>query len=67
MFIYYDLLDQALAMTNVRAMLRRGGFLLSNNSMPVLPGSGMQSVGYITVQYSSLRDDGDHVVWYRAE
>ena len=66
-FIYYDLLDQALAMTNVRAMLRRGGFLLSNNSMPVLPGSGMQSVGYVTVQYSSLQDDGDHVVWYRAE
>jgi len=66
-FIYYDLLDQALAMTNVRAMLRRGGFLLSNNSMPVMPGSGMQSAGYITVQYSSLEDDGDHLVWYRAE
>jgi len=66
-FIYYDLLDQALAMTNVRAMLQRGGFLLSNNSMPVLPGSGMQSVGYVTVQYSSLQDDGDHIVWYRAE
>jgi hypothetical protein len=66
-FIYYDLLDQALAMTNVRAMLRRGGFLLSNNSMPVLPGSGMQAVGYVTVQYSSQPEDGDHLVWYRAE
>ena len=66
-FIYYDLLDQALTMTNVRAMLRRGGYLLTNNSMPELPGSGMRSIGYVTVQYSTLPDDGDHMVWYRAE
>ena len=66
-FIYYDLLDQALTMTNVRAMLRPGGFLLSNNSMPELPGSRMRSIGYVTVQYSTLPDDGDHMVWYRAE
>ena len=42
-FVYYDVLDQALAMANVRAMLKPGGFLLSNNALIELPGSGMRS------------------------
>ena len=54
-------------MANIRAMLRRGGFLLSNNSLPVLPGSGMQSVGYVTVPLLIAPRRGGHVVWYRAE
>jgi hypothetical protein len=66
-FIYYDVLDQALAMANVRAMLRTGGFLVTNNALLELPDSHMRSAGYVTVQYSSLPEDGDHVVWYRAD
>lgn len=66
-FVYYDVLEQVLALANVRAMLRPGGFLLSNNALLELPSSGMRSVGYVTVEYSDVRDDGDHVVWYRAE
>jgi hypothetical protein len=64
-FVYYDLLDQALAFSNVEAMLRPGGFLLSNNSVLELPGSRLRSAGYLTVQYSDRPDDGDHIVWYR--
>jgi hypothetical protein len=66
-FIYYDVLEQVLALANVRAMLKPGGFLLSNNSLLELPASRMRSVGYVTVEYSDVRDDGDHIVWYRAE
>jgi hypothetical protein len=66
-FVYYDLLDQALAVSNVAAMLRPGGFLLSNNALLELPASGLRSAGYTTVQYSDRPDDGDHVVWYRRE
>jgi len=66
-FIYYDVLDQALAMANVRAMLRTGGFLVTNNALLELPDSHMRSAGYVTVQYSTLPEDGDHVVWYRAD
>jgi len=66
-FVYYDVLEQVLALTNVRAMLRPGGFLLSNNALLELPSSRMRSVGYLTVEYSDVRDDGDHIVWYRAE
>ena len=64
-FVYYDVLDQALAASNVAAMLRPGGVLLSNNALIELPSSNLRSVGYLTVQYSDRPDDGDHVVWYR--
>jgi hypothetical protein len=66
-FVYYDVLEQVLALSNVRAMLKPGGLLLSNNALLELPESGMRSVGYVTTEYSEIRDDGDHIVWYRAE
>ena len=43
-FIYYDILDQVLALSNVRAMLKPGGFLLSNNALLELPSSGSAPV-----------------------
>src|SRR4029453_15356799 len=64
-FVYYDTVDQSLALANVEALLRPGGVLLSNNALLELPASGMRSAGYLTVQYSDRPDDGDHVVWYR--
>ena len=64
-FVYYDVLDQALALANVEAMLKPGGFLLSNNALLELPASRHAVVGYLTVQYSDRQDDGDHIVWYR--
>jgi SAM-dependent methyltransferase len=63
--VYYDVLEQSLALANVERMLRPGGFLLSNNALLELPVSRMRSVGYNTVVYSDRRDHGDHVVWYR--
>jgi hypothetical protein len=66
-FVYYDVLEQVLALSNVRSMLKPGGILLSNNALLELPATRMRSVGYVTVEYSDLRDDGDHIVWYRAE
>jgi predicted O-methyltransferase YrrM len=64
-FVYYDTLDQALALANIEHMLRPGGILLSNNALLELPTSRMRSVGYLTVPYSDRPDDGDHIVWYR--
>ena len=64
-FVYYDVLDQCLALANVEAMLRPGGFLLSNNAVLELPTSRVRSGGYQTVQYSDRPDDGDHIVWYQ--
>lgn len=64
-FVYYDNLDQSLAMVNVERVLRPGGVLLSNNAVLELPFSHVRSVGYSTVVYSDRPDDGDHIVWYQ--
>ncbi len=64
-FVYYDVFDQALALSNVASMIRPGGFLLSNNAIIELPSSHLRSVGYLTTVYSNRRDDGDHMVWYQ--
>ena len=64
-FIYYDVPEQVLALSNVKAMLKPGGFLLSNNALLELPSSGIHSVGYSSIEYSNRPDDGDHIVWYR--
>jgi hypothetical protein len=64
-FVYYDTFEQSLAFLNVARMLRKGGFLLSNNALLEMPSIGMRSVGYQTVIYSDRPDDGDHIVWYQ--
>lgn len=64
-FVYYDTLDQSLAMVNVERMLRPGGLMLSNNALLELPFFGVRSLGYSTVVYSERPNDGDHVVWYQ--
>lgn len=65
--VYYDVLDQSLALANIERMVRPGGFLLSNNAVLELPRARMRSVGYKTVIYSDRPDDGDHIVWYRRQ
>ena len=64
-FVYYDTLDQSLALANVEAMLKPGAILLSNNALLELPTSRMRSRGYVTAVYSDRPDDGDHIVWYQ--
>jgi len=63
-FVYYDRLQQALAMTNVAAMLRPGGILLSNNALLEIPAVGLRSLGYTKSFYSDNSEDGDLMVWY---
>jgi hypothetical protein len=65
LLVYYDTFEQSLAMTNVAAMLKPGGYLLTNDLLLELPVSQMKSGGYVTVQYSRREADGDHIVWYR--
>lgn len=63
--VYYENFEQSLAMTNIAAMLKPGGFLLTNNALLELPSSELHSVGYQTAVYSDRADDGDHIVWYQ--
>jgi hypothetical protein len=66
-FVYYDRLQQGLAMVSAAAMLRPGGLLLSNNALVELPSTGLRSIGYSRTLYSNRDEDGDVIIWYRKE
>jgi len=63
-FIYYDLLEQALAMSNVEAMLKPGAFLLANFSAPNLTSVTIRPVETTTTRYAP--DILDFIVSYQA-
>jgi SAM-dependent methyltransferase len=69
-FIYYDALDQALAMSNIHAMLKPGAFLLANVSAPRLTSVPMEPVETTTTVYARASDRNenllDFIVWYRS-
>jgi hypothetical protein len=62
-FVYYDRLDQSLAFAGIEAMLRPGGFFLTNNAIVELPVSNLRAVGFMTVHHS--QEKIDHLFWYR--
>ena len=61
--VYYDRLDQTLAFSGIEAMLRPGGFFMTNNVVVELPSSLLRSVGLMTVRHSAGKID--RVFWYR--
>lgn len=64
--VYYDRLDQSLAFAAIEAMLRPGGFFLTNNAVVELPISRLRSVGVTAVPYSTgERPSVEYVFWYR--
>jgi SAM-dependent methyltransferase len=66
-FLYYDRLQQALAMASVARMLRPGGLLLSNNALVEAPSTGMHSIGYSKTLYSNRDEDGDLIISYQKQ
>jgi hypothetical protein len=67
-FIYYDLFEQALAMSNVEALLTPGGFLLANFSVPRLTSIAIRPVDTTTTLYARNANENirDFIVWYGA-
>lgn len=63
-FVYYDVFEQALALSNVEAMLALGGFLLSNTALPELRALTLRRVGSLATRYTQ-DDVGDEIGWYR--
>jgi hypothetical protein len=62
--VYYDVFEQALALSNIAAMLREGGVFLTNNA--VLPTPPMKaSAEYLKVGHSPQRYD--ELLWYQRE
>jgi SAM-dependent methyltransferase len=69
-FIYYDVLEQALAMSNIDAMLKPGAYLLANFSAPELRSLAIRPIDTKTTLYARARDASenilDFIVWYKA-
>lgn len=63
--VYYGLFEQGLALQNIGAMLRPGGFFLSNDALVQIPGCALHSTGTAGVSYSDRKEDADYTIWYR--
>jgi len=66
-FVYYDTLEQTLALQNVSGMLKPGGIFLTNNNLRALPVVPIQYLGYTTVQYAEDATVGDHMLRYQRQ
>jgi len=66
-FLYYDTLQQALALQNTSTLLKPGGFLLTNDWLPRLPQIPMRSMGYTPVRYGESGDWGDNIFWWQRQ
>jgi hypothetical protein len=68
-FIYYDVLEQALALSNVGAMLRPGALLLANVLAPKLTSLTIRPIETTETVYARAANEDvrDFIVWYRAQ
>ena len=66
-FLYYDTLQQALALQNLSTLLKRGGLLLTNDWLPHVPQIPMSPIGYTPVKYGEGGDWGDNVFWWQRQ
>jgi len=62
--LYYNPLEQAMALTNIAQMLASGGILLANNPLPI---DKVQAFEYLGVRHVSFNDSGagDDIVTFR--
>ena len=67
-FLYYDALEQTLALENAAAMLKPGGLLLTNDRLPEVPGSSMGLAGVTVVPFDAPGVSTRQAVgWYRKQ
>jgi hypothetical protein len=63
--VYYDLFQQALAMSSIAHMMNPGGIFLANHALPSLHPKGLEYLGGRSVKYTPSGAYGDDVVVYR--
>ena len=63
--VYYNRLEQALAMANIARMLNPGGIFLANNVLPAEHASELRYLGRRTTTFTPSGAYGDDVVVYR--
>lgn len=63
-FVYYGAFEQTLAELNLAAMLRDGGVVLTNDTLPTNDqAAALREIGFSTTVYSDRKNDGDRIVW----
>lgn len=65
LLVYYSPFELALAASNLAAMLRPGGYLLTNDLLPEASAGPLQPAGSISVTYRTSPQVMDNVYWYR--
>jgi SAM-dependent methyltransferase len=65
--VYYDAFEQALALANIAAMLKPGGFLLTNDALPEARSVPMRLLERTAVNYVAQPRSGDTVYWYQRQ
>jgi hypothetical protein len=63
--VYYDLFQQALAMTSIAHMMNPGGIFLVNHALPSLHPKDLEYLGSRSVKYTPSGAFGDDIVVYR--
>ncbi len=63
--VYYDLFQQALAMSSIAHMMNHGGIFLANHALPAQHVQTLEFLGRRTVAYTPSGAYGDDVVVYR--
>jgi len=66
-FLYYDTLEQALALQNISTLLKPAGFFLTNDWLPSLTQIPMRSMGYTPVRYGEGGEWGDNIFWWQRQ
>jgi hypothetical protein len=64
-FLYYGAFEQSLAMRNVAAMLKPGGYLLSNDKLPDWAGSGFGPAAVTSIPMTSEPVIADFLYTYK--
>jgi len=66
-FLYYDTLEQALALQNISTLLKPAGFFLTNDLLPDPTQIPMRSMGYTPVRYGEGSEWGDNIFWWQRQ
>jgi hypothetical protein len=65
-FVYYETMEQMLALENAGAMLKPGGLLLTNDQLPESPSGVMRQAGITVIRFDDQdATAGDAVGWYQ--
>lgn len=65
--VYYSPFEQALALANIAAMLKPGGFLLTNDSLPDVSSIPIRLLDRSSMEYAEQPRSLDTVFWYQRQ